>query len=208
MAIDPQGQLRLAYANVNAMTAGVRMATWNGKEWRLEVVDDLASNQHRIVGYSLAMTLDKTGTPHLSYWDVNVPLVKYATLNNGHWVTEVVDYLKTFASNDRNSIAIDEAGRPYMGYYDAGYGQLRLAHKEGAKWKIEVVDGGFVGFTNSLQIDRGVIWITYADETNQQLKVARRPLGAPNIDSREGKAAANRQNYATGPEQLPRAKQN
>ena len=190
LAFDLQGQLRLAYANVNAMTAGARMATWNGKEWRLEVVDGMAANQNHTVGYSLAMSLDKAGTPHLSYWDMNVPLVKYATLKNGHWVTEVVDYLGAPAYWDRNSIAVDDVGQPYMSYYDSRSGQLRLAHKEGGRWQVEIVDSGFAGFASSLQIDRGVVWITYADETNHQLKVGRRTLGRPASERSTDKGAA------------------
>jgi hypothetical protein len=204
IAFDPQGRVRLGYANVNALTAGVRMATWDGNEWRLEIVDDLSMNARQTVGYSLGMTLDKAGIPHLSYWNINVPLVKYATLRNGRWVTEVVDRPGAAAYWDRNSIALDEDGRPYMSYYDGRSGQLRLAHKAGSHWVVEVVDSGFVGFTSSLQIEHGVIWIAYADETNRQLKVSRRPVSEKSGELRQvgvGEARVKRQPHSTEPEQ-------
>lgn len=205
MAADPHGRLLLAYANVDSLTAGARFAIWDGRIWKTEVVDDMASNQLHTVGYSLAMALDKTGTPHLSYLDIDVSLVKYATLANGHWVTEVVGFTGKPLS-DRNSIAVDEDGRPYITYYDGRYGQLHLAHKHGTGWGVEIVDGGFAGATSSLQIDHGVIWITYADESNHQLKVARRTLETHPSASREGKAAATTQTQAVEPEQLRRAR--
>ncbi len=150
LAADSQGRLRLAYANVGALTASARLATWDGKKWIPEIADNMAANHQQVVGYSMAMALDKDGTPHLSYWNINVPLVKYATIKNGQWVAEVVDSVAGGASNDRNSIALDGDGRPYMSYYDARRGELRLAHKDGANWKVEVVDNGFTGFTSSI----------------------------------------------------------
>jgi len=211
IAVDSQGRFLLGYANVNGMTAGARFAIWDGSVWKAEVIDDMASNQGHTVGYDLAMALDKKGNPHLSYWDANVPLVKYATLANGHWVTEVVDSPGPGSANrhapvntDRNSMAVDEEGHPYIGYYDARHGQLRLAHKQGAGWEIEIVDGGSAGLTSSLQIDRGVIWITYADEGGQQLKVARRTLETSPIVNGEDKSGEASQ--AAKPGQLQRAK--
>lgn len=175
MAADSHGRLQLAYANVDALQAGARFATWGGNVWKTEVVDDMASNHGHTVGYSMAMALDKTGAPHLSYWDINVPLVKYATFANGRWITEVVDVAARPESNDRNSIAVDEVGHPYMSYCTGG--QLRLAYKQGTRWGVEIVDRGIASFTSSLQIDHGAVWITYGDDSNHQLKVAYRTIG-------------------------------
>jgi hypothetical protein len=198
MAIDANDQLRLAYANVNAMTPGARMATWTGKEWRLEIVDDRTSNNGRTVGPSMAVTLDKNGTPHLAYRDMNAPLVKYATISGGRWATEVVDFpVMPPRFEDRNSIAINEAGHPYISYYDARRGELRLAHKEGARWQVEVVDTGSAGLTSSLQIDRDSIWISYADETKGQLKVARRTREEAAAETGDGKSAESSRRQPT-----------
>jgi hypothetical protein len=186
LAIDPRGHLRLAYANVIA-APGARLATWDGTAWRTEIVDDAASSKGQVVGVSVGMALDKGGAPHLAYWNMNVPLVKYATPIDGRWVTETVDQpLAPPQFTDRNSVAIDEAGRPYISYYDSAAGQLRLAHKEGGRWQVEVVDSGAAGLTSSVQVNGGDTWISYGDMANLQLKVARRTVDAAVIDSRNG----------------------
>ena len=41
MAIDAQGHIHLAYANVNDMTAGARYAYWDGTSWKLDILDGL-----------------------------------------------------------------------------------------------------------------------------------------------------------------------
>lgn len=177
MAADSHGRLLLAYANVDALTAGARFATWDGTTWNTEVVDDMHSNDQQVVGYCMALALDKEDAPHLSYWNINVPLIKYAVRKGGKWVTQIVDSPGAPKNLDRNSIAIDDVGNPYLSYYDSGRGQLRVAHREGGRWQIEIVDSGFAGFTSSLQIDHGLVWVTYADEMNSALKVAYRELG-------------------------------
>jgi hypothetical protein len=58
MAVDGQGRIHLAYANVSAGTAGMRYAAWNGKSWTLEVVEGTAENNGETVGYSVAIAID------------------------------------------------------------------------------------------------------------------------------------------------------
>jgi hypothetical protein len=84
-----------------------------------------------------------------------------------------VEQLSAIGYPDRNAIAIDDQGRPYMSYYDAGRGVLRLAHQDGPKWVTETVDSGGAGFTSSLEVVHGTLWISYADEAHSCLKVAR-----------------------------------
>jgi hypothetical protein len=43
---------------------------------------------------------------------------------------------------------------------------------------VEIVDGDGSGFTSSMQIDRGVLWISYAGLGSGTLKVAHRELNA------------------------------
>jgi hypothetical protein len=174
VAADAKGYLHLAYANVNALTASVRYGYWNGKSWNLEMVDGREQNNQEDVGYSLCITLDKQGDPHLSYMNYSNPNVKYAVRKSGRWETQVVDHLAGVPYPDRNSIAVDEDGTPYISYFDPGRGILKLAHREGQNWVREVVDGNGSGATSSLQIDHDTLWISYADEGNGGLKVARR----------------------------------
>jgi len=176
LAIDAQGHMHLAYANVNSLTAGMRYAYWDGTSWNLEILDGHEQNNQENVGYSVCIALDREGNPHLSYSNYTNPAVKYAVRKNGQWQTQIVDRVSGVAYPDRNSIAIDDDGTPYIGYYDAGQGVLKLAHKEGQNWIGEIVDRNAAGATSSLQIDHGTIWISYADEGAGGLKVARRDL--------------------------------
>lgn len=176
LGIDVNGYLHLAYANVNTHTAGVRYAYWDGKSWQLEVVDDVNSS-HSLVGFSVCMVVDKEGNPHLSYttYGASPASVKYAVRKGGRWQVQVMEQISRVGYPDRNSIALDDEGRPYLSYYDAGQGTLRMAHQEkGQKWMTETIDSNGSGFTSSLQIDQGTVWISYADEANRGLKVARR----------------------------------
>ncbi len=89
---------------------------------------------------------------------------------------------------------VDEQGEPYIGYYDSGQGLLKIAYRQGTKWAIEIVDSG-AGFTSSLQLHDGVLWISYADEAGMGLKVARREI-APRNASSSPKEAARSENSA------------
>jgi len=178
MAIDMQGHVHLAYANVSATTAGMRYAYWDGTVWKPEIIDGQEQNNGESVGYSANIALDKDGDPHLTYMNESKPIVKYAVRKAGKWQIQVVDRISAAGYPDRNSIALDENGTPYIGYYDAGRGELVVAHREGDKWAAEIVDGNASGFTSSIQIDRENIWVSYADDANGTLKVARREIGA------------------------------
>jgi hypothetical protein len=180
LAIDAQGHTHLAYANVNGMTAGMRYAFWDGTSWKPEILEGLPSLR-AYVGYSACIALDKDGDPHVSYSHYDAPFyVKYAVRKGGHWQIQVVDKLSGVGYPDRNSIFLDDAGQPYITYFDARQGTLKLAHRVGQKWVAETVDSNGVGFTSSVQIDRGVIWISYADEGQNGFKVAHRPLAPGN----------------------------
>jgi hypothetical protein len=96
---------------------------------------------------------------------------------------EVVDVLAGTAYPDRNSITVDDQGNPYLGYHDPGQGLLKVAWREGQRWVTDIVDGNGAGFTSSLQIHDGVLWISYGDPGRAGLKVARLTLKLPAVSS-------------------------
>lgn len=183
LVADSQGRLHLAYANVGGMTAGMRYALWDGKSWNPEVIEGLHENNGMYVGYGASLAVDEQGNPHLSYMNDSNGLVKYAVKKNGLWHIEAIDKIAAVAYPDRNSVALDREGHPYISYYDAGRGTLKIAHREGQKWVAEVVDGNGVGFTSSLQIRDGMLWVSYADDTTQGLKVAHAELELPEVNA-------------------------
>jgi hypothetical protein len=152
----------------------LRYAYWNGESWKIEILEGAGESGSSC--WSVSILLDKDDNPHITYTDIPHLLVKYITKKDGRWKSEVVDSIAREGYPDRNGIALDDQGSPYLSYYDAGAGLLKVAHREGQKWAAEVVDRGFAGLQNSLRIDHGAIWVTYADETQGSLKVSRRPL--------------------------------
>jgi hypothetical protein len=104
-----------------------------------------------------------------------VPQLRYAVRRNGKWEVKIVDRLVGVGYPDRNSITLDEEGQPYISYYDAGTSNLKLAFEHGGRWLIGSVDSG-AGFTSSVQIANGELWISYTDDLNGGVKVARIPL--------------------------------
>ena len=174
IASDSHGALHVAYGNVKYENASLRYASWNGSAWQVEILE--GAGQPGTSMWSTALAMDTADRPHIAYTDVLKRLVKYAVKVNGKWNTEVVDAIRKEGYPDRNGIALDETGTPYISYYDAGAGVLKLAHKAGSKWVTEIVDDNFAGYTSSLQICDGEIWMTYADETHQDLKFARHRL--------------------------------
>jgi hypothetical protein len=169
----PHGRPAIAYANVRDENASLRFAGWDGKEWKVEILE--GANGAFYV-YNVAGMVDSDGAPHIAYTDVRNLKVKYATIRDGRWVIETVGTVAREGYPDRNGITLDEKGTPYVSYYDAARGELRVAHKEGAQWKSELVDDNFSGFTSSIKIDHGQIFLTYYDISNFSLKCARRPL--------------------------------
>lgn len=172
LAIAKEGVMHLAYANVSAMTASMRYAYWDGNSWRTELLEEGGR-----AGYNVAITLDHNSTPHVTYiTGVDGLFVKYAVRHNGRWKIEAVEALAGAAYPDRNSITVDAKGRPYLSYYDSGRGILRVAHWNGSAWMAETVDENACGFTSSLQLDRGMLWVSYTDLGNRAIKVAHRVL--------------------------------
>ena len=84
---------------------------------------------------------------------------------------------------DRNGIALDDQGEPYISFFDAKHGVLKVAYRKDQKWLSEIVDTGSAGFTSSIQIHEGMIWVTYSAGPGGGLKFARR-LESPGPETR------------------------
>jgi hypothetical protein len=174
MVTNAAGNLEIAYGVVEYQNASLRYARWNGRSWDVEILE--GKGQPGTSMWSVAMVLDKNGAPHVTYTDVVNGVLKYATRKDGKWRFIAVDSLSRVAYPDRNGIALDSQGRPHISYFDAGAGVLKVAHQEGEQWVIETVDRGGAGFTSSLEIDKGWLWLTYANAEGTGLKVLRTRL--------------------------------
>jgi hypothetical protein len=191
---DSHGYPHLAYSRVKYENASLRYSSWNGDSWQSETVE--SSGQAVASIWSISLQMDKADQPHIVYTDAPNRLVKYATKENGKWTTEVVDMLAKSRYPDQNGIALDEQNNPYISYYDTGKGELKVARRSGGKWFAEVVDQNFAGAESSLQIRNGIIWVTYEDESGQNLKFARRPVASSDTGRQEMAGPTERKHSA------------
>jgi len=125
------------------------------------------------------LAFDKSGIPHISYYDSKKHRIMYASYVNNAWTTEkVADTHGTYSL----SLSFDPAGDPAISYGDGTkYGNLMYAHRDGSTstWSVEKVDNGGtfgdVGQVSSLVFD---------------------PAGTPHIAYRDGSLAVDLK-YAT-----------
>ncbi len=177
LASDEQGRVHLAYANVGAQTAGIRYAVRDDRQWTAEIIEDIrVAKKH--MGGGACLAIDKQGNPHIVYANETDHSIRYAYRNGKDWVLEKVGDNSKPVYADRYAIALAEDGTPFVGYYDGGTGQLIVAWKRGSAWAAEIVDSGGAGFTSSMSIHEGQLWISYADEARGVLKVAHRDLAS------------------------------
>ena len=154
--------------------ASLRYASWDGEKWKTEILE--GAGKPGTYRQANILVIDKADVPHIAYADLVSGKVKYATQVDGKWQIETVDSVAGVAYPDRNGLALDERNNPYITYFDSARGVLKLAYKKGEKWMAETVDEGFAGFTSSVQVYEGVIWITYSRGIGGGLKFARRRI--------------------------------
>lgn len=123
----------------------------DGTVWLTATVDSAAGT-----GTSSSLALDRAGRPHISYFDPNSAVLKYAWYDGAAWQIEVVD---TDTVGSYTSLVLDANDRPHIAYarlYDRGSpcNGLKYAYRSGNSWQVEVVDdGNGVGCGLSLGVD-------------------------------------------------------
>jgi hypothetical protein len=122
IVFDSEGRLHVAY-----MSASERQVVYARQEdgaWKKEVVDSLVSTGSDTDRISLK--LDKSGQPHLVYYDSRQGQLKYAARGKSDWNIELID---TGAAGEYASLSLDEKGQPYVAYYASIDRELRIAHR-------------------------------------------------------------------------------
>lgn len=151
VALDAAGRPHIAYSHV--AWGDLLYAAWDGARWNFGDADS-RRNHNDYVGTGNSIALDQSGNPHIAYIDSTRNLVKYATVQDGKWKTEVVDHLVSRGEVDHVSLKLDKLDRPHVAYYDGGAGILKYASRDEKKWNTEVVDdGGNAGKYPSLCFD-------------------------------------------------------
>jgi hypothetical protein len=176
LAVDAQGQPHFAYAAPNE--AGLRYATWDGKNWNKQTLDP------ERIDFFNCIRIGPDGLPRISYYqrlhrDGSFALhLKYAHFEakNKSWYTETVDARS--ATGKFNSLALDSKGLPYISYSDVDTGDLRYTKWDGSEWNFSAPDTqkqseGWVGIGSSIELDQaGNPHIAYIDVTHRRIKYA------------------------------------
>lgn len=171
LAVDSLGRPHIAYSNVSA--GDLMYAAWDGAHWNFGDADARRlDNDYEGIGNSIAV--DRSDNPHMAYFDSTRNLVKYASMEEGRWKTEVVDQLAGRGEVDHVSLRLDRQDRPHVAYYDGGQGILKYASRDDKGWHSEVVDSdGNVGKYPSLCFDSAdQPYIAYYALDSESLRLA------------------------------------
>lgn len=163
LCLDSEGHAHIAYGGDM-----LYYAWFDGVAWQREVVD----NSEYEVGTYASLALDSHDIPHISYVDYSHKDLKYATLVEGEWVTQVVDHGYSLGSPP--SLAIDSHDNPHISHYDDNSHSLKYASWLSATgWISETVPGTSYPKYASLALDsEDNPHISYYDEVGRHLMYA------------------------------------
>ena len=148
----------------------LRYARWAGS-WITQTVDRVGGLQiySPMGGYEGGLTslaLDTWDRPHISYYDWNNYVLKYAYWTGNRWIIQTVD--STVSVSGYISLDVDENGDPHIGYSDRTNRNLKYAYRDASGWHKETVDSeGSVGWHISLKLNKnGYPHISYESGSN------------------------------------------
>lgn len=133
LAVDAAGIPHAVYHYGATGTLNIAdAADASGSAWNIGIIDD-----EGLPGTHCALALDGLDRPHVSYYEEAGGHLKYATREDGAWVTQtVVEEGVTGAWSD---IALAADGTPWIAYLDASESTLKLA-TGGGPWQTETID--------------------------------------------------------------------
>ena len=138
----------------------LKLATWNGKKWAIQIVDGDSTQGGRTknsVAGNVSICTNKVGKVsylNLYYADLTDKDLRRASFNGKKWSFEVIDgngpVIQNYKEADRvrtasdvsasNACAISPAGEQVF-YRDESQGILLGAVRDGRAWRYEIVDG-------------------------------------------------------------------
>ncbi len=125
--------------------------TWHDETgWHTHQLDSEGN-----VGDYSSLTLDAQDRPHIGYYDVNHPGLKYAWYDGADWQVERV----ASASSANIGLALDSEDRPHLSY--GHHARLKYAWHDGGDWQIEELDSPGCGDTSLALDEQGRPHISY-----------------------------------------------
>ena len=111
--------------------------------WHTETVD----GENSSVGKFTSLALDSNNNPHISYYDEDNKVIKYAFKDSLGWQVETIE--SGVSMYEHSSIIVDANGNPHISYSTREYyvieytdvdkSELKYAYKDAAGWHIETV---------------------------------------------------------------------
>ena len=126
LALDAQDYPHIAY--MDDQNEDTLKYCWkDASGWHYEIVDPVTHiyGKPDIPLVPIALAVDGSGTPHISYYDFQKSDLRYARRISGNWQFYIV--AGTGDDGQFSSIAIGPGGAPGITYYDATNGDLRFA---------------------------------------------------------------------------------
>lgn len=170
MILDASGNATIVYSRYP--NCALKLAQWDGKNWRIMVVDPYSDDRNRGMGNSLVR--DSQGNLQVSYYDDEG--LRYAIEHDGHWAIQTVDAVSPIGGWQGlwSSMVLDRHGFPHISYDDSG--MLKHAFWDGTRWHVQLIarSGGDAVRYSSIGIGSDdTIYISYRDPTDGSLQVAR-----------------------------------
>jgi hypothetical protein len=151
LALDAQGRPYVAYYNTTAVYPGIfeiRVAHRDASGWTLETVDG-ADDSGRLWP---SLALDGSGQVHVSYFDDDEMVFRYAFRDASGWHPETL--AATSYGSDRSSLAAAADGTVHVVYQAGFLRELYHAAHGPAGWHGELLEGTRrVGVDNALVLD-------------------------------------------------------
>lgn len=125
LELDDQGNPHISYSQyfvdsyAGPKPAALYYAVRPTAAWITETVSPVKET-----GYFSSLALDKDGQPHISYWETNIPDLRYTEWNGTSWETEIVDDRVNLQGP--TSLKLDSKGLPHIAYCTGN--EMRYAH--------------------------------------------------------------------------------
>lgn len=173
IALDPSGYPHISYESSDGGTHKfLKYAWYNGSTWSSTIVDTIETTEGFASLTSIAV--DDSGRPHIAYYSHKDGAYKYAGWNGASWEIKTVDFYGSVGW-ENVAIALDGNANPHIAYLVGSY-KLKYARWSGSAWTIETIDAsGSVGLDCSIAVaSDGTVHVSYYDDTNRNLKYAKR----------------------------------
>jgi hypothetical protein len=168
LAYDSTGVLHFAWYDTLAKNVKYATRSTSGVWSAVQTVDTTGDD----VGGWLSIAIDSNNRAAVAYFDGSRGDLRYASLTNGTWDVQTVDYKNSTGLFP--SLKFDKSNNPVIAYYKKTTGDLRIAQHNGTAWIIQdLTTTDDIGRSASLAMQPNGLWsIAYENSTSGKLLYA------------------------------------